>query len=137
MNEALVIATKKRVSTKLFVFLMCLLSLIIILSATTVYFFCRYQLLSKKSDTTQILQQETEDVVESLKKMILLPKDEVPTVATINDVDRLKNQLFFKNARNGNNVVIYPISKIAIIYDPKTKIIMNIGPVDFPKPQSQ
>ena len=130
MNDTILPPVKKRGSKKSLIFF--LLSLSIILLGTTGYFYYQYQKLSKSPAGTQIAaQEETQRLAGDIGKLMLLPKDETPTVATVTDIDKLKDQLFFKNAANGNKVLIYPNSKLAIIYDPKVNLIVNVGPVNF------
>lgn len=113
--------------------LICLLvSSSIILLGTTGYFFYQYKKLSRSPIAAEIAaQKEAQRLVTDIGKLMLLPKDEIPTVATVTDIDKLKDQSFFKNATNGNKVLIYPNSKLAIIYDPKTNLIINVGPINF------
>jgi len=84
-------------------------------------------------------QQVDQDkvVLDSLKKIMLLPGDDVkPTMATITDIDVLKKEqpTFFANAKNGDRVIVYP--NTAIIYDYNANKIIQVGPVNI-QPQSQ
>lgn len=127
---------KKGVSKKLLIYL--LLSLVIILLGTTGYFYYQFRKLSQSPIAAQITaQEEAQKLSTDIGKLMLLPKDEVPTVATVTDIDKLKDQLFFRNAANGNKVLIYPNSKLAIIYDPKANLIVNVGPINFSQQQTQ
>lgn len=127
---------KNRVSKKLLAYF--LLSLIIILLGTTGYFYYQFHKLSKSPVAAQITtQEEAQKLATDVGKLMLLPKDEVPTIATVTDIDKLKDQLFFRNATNGNKVIIYPNSKLAIIYDPKANLIVNVGPINFSQQQTQ
>lgn len=117
-----------------------ILLLFIVLSigllGTTEYFYYQYNKLANIQKTTNILPQEDIDkIIGNLNKSILLPKDEKPTIATVDDISKLNNQAFFKNAVNGNKVIIFPNSGMAILYDVKSKLILNVGPVNFsPQP---
>ena len=127
---------KTRISKNLLTYL--LLSLVIILLGTTGYFYYQYQKLFKSPIAAQITaQEEAQRLAADIGKLMLLPNDETPTVATVTDVDKLKDQLFFKNAKNGSKVLIYPNSKLAVIYDPKANLIINIGPINFAQQQAQ
>lgn len=127
---------KTRISKKLLTYL--LLSLVIILLGTTGYFYYQFHKLSKSPIAAQITaQEEAQKLATDIGKLMLLPKDEVPTVATITDIDKLKDQLFFRNATNGNKVLIYPNFKLAIVYDPKANLIVNVGPINFSQQQTQ
>jgi len=136
MDSGIPIPEKKKVSKKLLIYLW--LSLTIILLGTTGYFYYQYQRLFKSPVGTQVAaQEETKRLVADIGKLMLLPKNETPTVATITDIGKLKDQVFFKNAANGNKVLIYTNSKLAIIYDPKANLIINVGPINFSQTQTQ
>jgi hypothetical protein len=81
----------------------------------------------------EINQQEVQRIVEKVNRLIVLPEDEQPVVATITDAESLSTQQdFFLGASNGDKVVIYQ-SK-AIIYSPSKDIIVNVGPVNIEGP---
>lgn len=127
---------KKRASSKFLVNL--LLSMVIILLGTSGYYYYHFRKLSQSSIAAQITaHEEAQKLAADIGKLMLLPKDEAPTVATVTDIENLKDQVFFKNATNGNKVLIYPNSKLAIIYDPQANLIVNVGPIDFSEPQTQ
>jgi len=136
MDSDVPVPEKKRVSKKLLIYL--LLSLSIILLGTTGYFYYQYQKLFKSPVGTQVAaQEEAKKLAGVIGKLMLLPKNETPTVATITDIGKLKDQAFFKDAANGNKVLIYTNSKLAIIYDPRTNLIVNVGPINFSQQENQ
>jgi hypothetical protein len=51
-------------------------------------------------------------------------------VANIEDTSKLSSNAFFDRAKNGDIVLIYPISKIAVLFRPSTSKVIAIGPVD-------
>lgn len=89
---------------------------------------------SSKADTATRLDRIKKDTVRLVKivsRHVLLPVGEEPKVATIVDVEKLRKDqpVFYENAKNGDKVLIYFISKKAFIYDPENDIVINIGPV--------
>ena len=62
-------------------------------------------------------------------ELIILPKDSKPDIATIANVDKLKEKdsNFYKNASNGDMLLIYPDQ--VILYSPKENIIINVAPI--------
>lgn len=79
-------------------------------------------------------QKELTAIVESVSKIMVLPKDETPQVAIIQDVDALKKtQDFFNDAQNGDKILVYAKARKAIIYREETNqivnVALNIGPV--------
>jgi hypothetical protein len=74
-------------------------------------------------------EQEVADVIAAVRKHILLPEGEEPTVATVSDPGKLKDQLFFKNAEMGDKVLIYTKAKMAYLYDPDRDILLEVAPI--------
>lgn len=114
---------------------LALLGLIITAVGAAGFFYFKYQDVAGK--TRNILGSENEkvneasDVIEKVRKLTDLP-DEVPTVATVTDVNSLSAQPFFAKAQNGDKVLIFPGAKRAILYRPSTNKIIEIGPVNLP-----
>jgi hypothetical protein len=78
----------------------------------------------------ELNQQEIAQVVAKVGRLMVLPEDEEPVVATITDAAALSEQQeFFKGATDGDKVVIYK-SK-AVIYNPERNLIVNVGPVNI------
>jgi hypothetical protein len=81
--------------------------------------------------TSAETQKETQDLVEKVGKLIMLPQDEEPTVATVSDVDKLKDQPFFAKASNGDKVLLYSTAQKAYLYDPEANKILEVAPINF------
>ncbi len=75
-------------------------------------------------------QSEVKRLVDQIGKTLVLPS-ETPTLATVNDVTKLKNQEFFQNAQNGDKVLIFSNSGRALLYRPSTKKIIEYAKVDL------
>ncbi len=132
MNDKVVVPKKKRSINGLFVSL-ALLSLVSLFTAG--YFFYQYDKLVKNPVSTQAsAEDEAKKLMLVVGKLMLLPKDESPSVATITDISKLADQQFFKNAVNGDKVLIFANSKLAIVYNPTANLIVNAGPVNLPEP---
>ena len=109
-----------------------LLLLVLILSTIGVagFFYLKYQdALNKPSADIA-----AEKLVEEIGKVVELPADEVPLIATVEDRTELYDKPFFEKAQNGDKVLVYNNAKKAFLYRPSTKKIINIGPVNFPSP---
>lgn len=94
------------------------------------------RLLGKQSDKPT----NAEEIIEAVGKFVELPK-ETPTVSSIADVSKLKDQPFFAKAQNGDKVLVFAQAQRAIIYRPSiNKIIeistINTGPNTSPEPTS-
>ena len=98
--------------------------LLIIASLLGFFFFTR-----AKSPTVVVNPDEVSSLLEEISHIYDLPTGETPTLATVTDVDKLKNQPFFEKAKNGDKVVIYNQAKKAILYDPVSHKILEIAPL--------
>lgn len=119
--------------------------LIAVLAAAGSWFFLKYkkersdlgkkyadaakQLETFKKDPNAAAQAEANKTIEAVGKLYSLPKGEQPSVATVNDKAKLKDQPFFAQAENGDVTLIYSTAKLAILYRPSTNKIINVSSV--------
>lgn len=103
--------------------------LVLILAAIAAYFYVQYSNL--KSDPAKESQAEAQKLAAQVGKLIVLPVGEQPTVATVTDVEKLKDQPFFAKAQNGNKVLIYTQAKKAILFDPVANKIIEVAPINI------
>lgn len=68
-------------------------------------------------------------VLEAVGKLVSLPQDEEPTVATITDLAPLEGQQFFKDAHIGDKVIVYKKAGKAILYRPSQNKIITAAPL--------
>jgi len=94
---------------------------------TGVTYFRKYQAL--KTDPTIEAQKETQALVATVGKLMELPTDETPTIATIADKEKLKDQPFFAKAENGDKILAFTKAMQAILYRPSTNKIINVAPI--------
>jgi len=78
--------------------------------------------------------RETADLIKKVSALITLPK-EVPSVATVADKSKLADQSFFKNAENGDKVLIFTEAKKAYLYRPSVNQIIEVGPININTPE--
>lgn len=76
-------------------------------------------------------ENELKEVVEKVGKLMVLPEGETPTLATVADPEKLKDQKFFINAKTGDKVLIYANSQKAILYNPASNKIVEVAPVNL------
>jgi hypothetical protein len=103
---------------------------LIVIFLTGLNFFLNYQRnqnLQKNPVVASEIKQEA--IVGKVGKLIELPKNEQPTIATVSDISKLKGQPFFQNAKNGDIVLIYPKTNEAILFDPDANRILLIAPI--------
>jgi len=91
------------------------------------YYYNSYNKLLKNPDI--ITKQEVDWLKEKAGKLMQLPTDEDPSIATVLDKTKLKDQAFFANAENGDKILIYTKAKKAILYRPSINKIIEIMPI--------
>lgn len=89
------------------------------------------QLAELRGDPQRVAQQEVEELVKRVGKLIVLPEGEQPTVATVSDVESLREQPFFSQAKNGDKVLIYTNARKVILYDPLRNKIVEVAPLNI------
>lgn len=98
----------------------------------SIYFYSKYQNAQKRlSNPTQFATDEAKSLVAMVSKLMNLPGEETPTVATVNDKEKLKSQPFFSKSENGDKVLIYTNAKKAILYRPSINKIIDVAPVNI------
>ena len=78
-----------------------------------------------------LAQQEAEALIAKVGRLIVLPEGERPTIATVTDPERLRDQAFFAQAKKGDKVLIYANARKAILYDPVADKILEVAPVNI------
>jgi flagellar basal body-associated protein FliL len=103
---------------------------IIIAIAVSFYFYIQYQKAQKLlQNPTLVASEETRSLIAKVSNLIELPKGEDPIIATVSDINKLKDQPFFANAQNGDKVLIYEKAREAILYRPSINKIIQVAPV--------
>lgn len=74
---------------------------------------------------------EMRTLVTRVGKLMVLPVGEDPTIATVTDNSKLKEQAFFAQSQNGDKVLIYTGAKKAILYRPSLNMIVDVAPVNI------
>jgi len=102
----------------------------ILASIPSVYFFTKYREAQQRLTNPQYaVAAEVKDIVARVSKLMVLPADEEPTLASITDKDKLRSQPFFMNAVNGDKVLLYMKAKKAILYRPSENKIIEVSPM--------
>ena len=94
------------------------------------YLYKQVQDLKNNPKTSQEAQtNKANEMKAKVSKLISVPNDETPTLATVTDKTKLKDQPFFKDAENGDAILIFPQAKKAIIYRESSNKLINVGPI--------
>ncbi|MBX4195358.1 hypothetical protein KW796_00095 [Candidatus Parcubacteria bacterium] len=80
--------------------------------------FDRYKMITDNSPAS---------IVAQVGRVVDLPKDEMPTIATITTMENLRDQPFFKDAMVGDKVIVFNNSRKAILYRPGTKKVIGVA----------
>ena len=89
------------------------------------------QLAELRGDPQRVAEKEVEELVNRVGKLIVLPQGEQPTLATVSDVESLREQPFFAQAKNGDKVLIYTNARKVILYDPVKNKIVEVAPLNI------
>ncbi|MGH7204365.1 MAG: hypothetical protein ACREHC_08015 [Candidatus Levyibacteriota bacterium] len=79
----------------------------------------------------QQIQQKKADLIASVSAQIKLPTDEDPILATVSDKNQLQNQDFFKQAQDGDKILMYPKNKKAFLYRPSINQVIAQAPLIY------
>src|SRR5688572_9690472 len=80
-------------------------ALVVIFAATAGFFFWKWQ----KAETNPAVQAKasSQRILEKVGKLYALPNGEEPTIALVQDKEKLKSQSFFDKAQNGDYLLMY------------------------------
>ncbi len=98
----------------------------------SVFMFVQYHDAKRKlqsSTSSAATKQQVSGIITKVSRLIILPNNENPTVATVVHADKLKSQTFFASAQDGDKVLVYSHSKKAFLYRPSTNQLVNVSSV--------
>lgn len=99
------------------------------------YYYQKFNDLNRMS-AKDFQNRENAKVLKEVGKLYALPKDEEPVIGYVSDKEALKKQYdFFNQAENGDITLIYQQAKLAILYRPHSKQIVNTAPLNIQNQQ--
>lgn len=99
---------------------------------TAGYFYYQY------THTAQVAEaREIKELVTKIGAVIALPEQEVPTLATVTNKNKLDNQPFFQKAENGDKILIYATAGQVVLYRPATGKVIDMTTVTIAKEAPQ
>ncbi|HRH32323.1 MAG TPA: hypothetical protein PLK06_03275 [bacterium] len=104
---------------------------VLLLVAVGVAGYLYYEMASLKKSSPAVAEEDVQKLVAEVGELIVLPADEMPTVATVAEPEKLKDQAFFANAKAGDRVLLYTNAKKAILYDPEAHKIVEVAPINL------
>lgn len=97
---------------------------------SAVYFYVELGRVETSSQTAAVASaNELKEVVAKVGRLVILPEGEEPTLATVAEPDKLRDQPFFAKAKKGDKVLVYNKAQRAILYDPVQDKIVEIAPI--------
>ncbi len=118
---------KKKIDTKKTVFFVLIITVFCGLSASSFHFYRQFKKASVALPAADTRDEVTK-LTDEIKTFMILP-EEMPTLATVTDVEQARRQPFFARAENGDKVLIYINAKKAILYRPSVKKIIEVANV--------
>ncbi|MDH5533048.1 MAG: hypothetical protein OEX81_01315 [Candidatus Pacebacteria bacterium] len=84
-------------------------------------------LLSSIEGQQEVAKQEIRATVKKIGKLMTLPQGEEPVMATVINAKSLATQQdFYKDATDGDKVIVYQKANKAILYNPTKNIVVNV-----------
>lgn len=111
-----------------------LIVVIVLLGMNSIWLYTENSKL--KANPRIAIQEANNKLISKISELILLPKDETPTIATVTDPEKLKDQPFFAQAKTGDNVLIYTKAKKAVLYNPSEHKIVEVAPLNIGSPET-
>lgn len=105
------------------ILILCLAA-IVVLGATVAF------LLWRQHNSQNDNKATSQRIIAKVDKLFILPTDEEPTVAEIQDKSKLSGQEFFKRVENGDYVLVYSKAKVAFLYRESINKLVNVGPIN-------
>ena len=103
-----------------------LVVLLLVAGSGYIYF---YRLNKKVSSNQNASSRTLQEIENRINIFMDLPTDEVPVLATVTDIEKIKDQKFFSKAQNGDSVLIYAKNKKAILYRWPTNKLIEVSNV--------
>lgn len=105
------------------VFIMFLFS-----TSAAIYFYQKSQNLNPQKAAIEN-EEDAEKLIAKVNRLIVMGEEDVPSIATVSDLEKLKGQAFFAKAKVGDKVLIYSGAQKAILYREGEDKIIEIAPI--------
>lgn len=120
-------ANTKPAKNPMMIVVIVLIALVAVAFGLSYHYYTEYTKI--KTNPELVYKDENAQLLVEVGKLMELPTDEEPTVATVMDKEQLKDQAFFAKAENGDKLIVYIGSKKAILYRPSIKKIVDFAPI--------
>ncbi len=104
----------------------------LVAAAPAYYFYTQYnKSQALLSNPSQAAVEELKSVKDKVGKLIELPSNEEPTLATVSDKNQLAGVALFAKAENGDKVLIYTKAGKAYLYRPSLNKLIEVTSVSL------
>lgn len=107
--------------------LIIVVAIVFVVVAVAAGFFA-LQFFALKSNPEIADDEASKRIISKVENIYMLPEGQ-PTVAKVQDKDKLNGQVFFDKAENGDYLVIYSDAKLALLYREEANKLVNVGPI--------
>lgn len=114
----------KRPDTKIIIIIAAVIFVILAIVAG----FFAWQFFSLKDGPNKENEEAIARITTQVGMIYMLPSEK-PTVAQVQDKEKLKDQAFFNKAENGDYILVYAETKLALLYREKDRKLVNVGPI--------
>ena len=87
--------------------------------------------VKRLSNLQESAREETRQLIKNVGKLVEIPSNETPTIATVSDASKVKDQAFFAKAQNGDKVLIFSQARRAILYRPSADKVIELAPINI------
>lgn len=102
------------------------LVVLVIVAMAAIFFAGQFFASQSSSETAD--DTATQRIIGKVENLYMLPSGE-PTVAKVQNKEKLGNQAFFSQAQNGDYVLVYTEAKLALLYREDIDKLINVGPI--------
>jgi hypothetical protein len=108
--------------------LLVIVTTIVFLVVAAAAGFFAMQFFALKSSPEVTDDETSRLIINKVEGIYMLPEGQ-PTVAKVQDTEKLNGQAFFEKAENGDYLVIYSEAKLALLYREGANKLVNVGPI--------
>lgn len=90
-----------------------------------------YKKMDNLKNPDQVAKVEAQKLVAQVGRLMLLPLNEEPTIASVADPSKLSDQPFFINSKEGDKLMIYSQNQKAILFRPSENKIIEVSPINL------
>lgn len=90
--------------------------------------------VERLTNPAEAAKEEVRILTEKVGSLVDIPKGETPTLATVSDPAKLKEQAFFTDAQAGDKVLVFVQAKRAVLYRPSTGKVVQAANVTINDP---